>query len=105
MSPAFVSRTERWLSRTGKGPARPFVTLNARPGTLPAEFAEQLRDYLASLDDETDEWQSFDTDSLLELVTMPLQATNGRALAPAHSCSGCSCPGDGCESRRRYKAA
>lgn len=105
MSPALVSRTERWLSYISRGPARPFVTLNARPGTLPADFAGQLRDYLASLDDETEDWQSFETETLLELVTKPLRATHGRALAPASTCRGCSCPGDDCESRRRYKAA
>jgi Cytidylate kinase-like family len=104
-APLPVSQIDRWLCRPPAGPVRPFVTLNARPGTLPRRFAAELRDYLASLDDETDDWQAFDTPALLELVTHPLQATNSRALAPADNCLGCSCPGDDCGTRRKYKAA
>lgn len=105
MSPSRISQFDRWLNRAPASAVRPFVTLNARPGTLPPGFAEELREYLSSLDDETDEWQAMETDELLELVTHPLQATNGRALAPADGCSGCTCPGDDCGTRKKYKAA
>jgi hypothetical protein len=100
-----ISQLDRWLSRPPAGKARPLVTINARPGTLPAGFASELRDYLATLDDETDEWQAFDAATLFQLVAMPLQATNRRALAPAGECSGCACPGEDCGARKKYIAA
>ena len=85
---------------------RPFITLNSRPGTLPDGSAQQLRDYLNSTDDESpDGWHGFETENLLELVTHPLHATGGKALAPADSCTGCTCPGDDCGTRKKYKAA
>lgn len=105
MSPSRLSQFDRWLCRAPSGTVRPFVTLNARPGALPEGFAGELSDYLTSLDDETDDWQALETNDLLELVTHPLQATNGRALAPADGCSGCTCPGDDCGTRKKYKAA
>jgi hypothetical protein len=101
----FASQTDHWLGRPPAGMARPFVTLNAKPGTLSADFAAGLRDYLASLDDETTDWRAFTTDDLLDLVTRPLQATGGKALAPAGGCGGCACPGDDCGARKQYKAA
>lgn len=104
-APPLIKNTDRWLCRTPSGPVRPLITLNARPGTLPEGTAHELRDYLASLDDETDEWRSFETGDLLELVTHPLQATGGRALAPKDGCSGCACPGDDCGTRKKYKAS
>jgi len=104
-APLPVSDIDRWLCRPPAGAARPFVTLNARPGTLPEGFADELGEYLAGLDDETDEWRAFETKALMELVTHPLQATNGRALAPQDGCSGCTCPGDDCGTRKKYKAA
>ena len=103
--PLPISDFDRWLSRPPAGTARPFVTLNAPPGTLAPGFAAELRNYLASLDDITDDWRAFETEQLLDLVTRPLHATNGRALAPADGCAGCACPGDDCGTRRRYKAA
>jgi hypothetical protein len=104
-APPSISKLDRWLARPPVGAARPLVTLNARPGTLPPGFAGELREYLAGLDDESDEWQALDTGTFLELVTHPLQATNGRALAPADGCTGCKCPGDDCGTRKKYKAA
>ena len=104
--PSLVLDTDRWLSRPATGIVRPFITLNSRPGTLPEGSARQLRDYLNSIDDESpDGWHAFETTDLLELVTHPLHATGGKALAPADTCTGCSCPGDDCGTRKQYKAA
>jgi hypothetical protein len=105
MSASDIHQTDRWLCRLPSGPARPLVTLNARPGTLPPHFTADLRDYLASLDDETDDWRAFTAAELMELATHPLQATGGRALAPADGCDGCTCPGDDCGARKKYRAA
>lgn len=107
MTPLFLlTDTDRWLSRPPTGMVRPLITLNSRPGTLPDGSARQLRDYLNSIDDESpDGWHAFETEDLLELATHPMQATGGKALAPADNCTGCACPGDDCGTRKKYKAA
>lgn len=106
LSASFIQDTDRWLCRTPGGPLRPLVSLNSRPGALPDGTARELSGYLNGVDDESGSgWRAFETAELLELVTHPLQATGGRALAPADGCTGCSCPGDDCGTRKKYKAA
>ena len=106
ITPPFIRETDRWLGRAPSGTVRPLITLNSRPGAMPDGMAEELRDYLTSVDDESPEgWRAFETQDLLELVTHPLQSLGGRALAPADGCTGCACPGDDCGTRKKYKAA
>ena len=105
-SSQFIRDTDRWLGRTPPGAVRPLITLNSRPGALPEGMAAELRDYMTSVDDESEGgWRAFETPQMLELVTHPLQALGGKALAPADGCSGCACPGDDCGTRKKYKAA
>lgn len=106
LSPSHIQETDRWLSRTPAGTVRPLITLNYRAGAMPDGSARELSEYLNGVDDESGGgWRAFETDDLLELVTHPLQSTGGKALAPRDGCSGCSCPGDDCGTRKKYKAA
>jgi hypothetical protein len=108
-----AQQLDRWLAATARHaacgcsqPLRPALTINGLPGSIPHGAAAAIADYLSSTDDlAPDGWRAFDSDTLLDLATSPLQMLGGKPLAPRDSCPGCDCPGDQCGRRRNRRAA